>query len=83
MSFIAVQSYLITKIVPKLPKLYTPLKLDTVEIVHTICQNCSTSPSARYLEDHFEIFCGIVFKIVKFVAAGKVLVYTGIQKTCV
>ena len=45
MSYIAVQSYLIT------------------EIVHT-------PPSAQYLEDDFEICCGIVFTIVKFVAAG-------------
>jgi len=78
MSFIAVQSYLITEIVPKLPKLYTLSKLFTpsVKIVHI-------PPSARYLEDDFEIFCGIVFTIVKFIAAGIVSVYTGIQKTCV
>jgi len=73
MSLIDVQSYLITEIVPKLPKLYTPSKLykPSVKVVQT-------PPSARYLETDFEICCGIVFTIVKFIAAGIVLVYTSI-----
>ena len=65
MSFIAVQSYLITEIVGTFRRNCTPSKLFTpsVKIVHT-------PPSSGYLEDYFEIFCGIVFTRVKSVAAG-------------
>ena len=64
MSFIAVQSYLITEIVPKLLKLYTPSKLYTVETVHTpSVEIVHTPPSAWYFEDDFEIFCGIVLQL--------------------
>ena len=85
MSFFAVQSYLITEnVCTQITEI-----VHTVKIVHR--RNC-THPLSKLFTPHpqhdiwkmiLKFFVALFFTIVKFVAAGIVLVYIVKQKTCV